>query len=476
MPAPARSRGRCASCPRPSRTPWTGCPRHAVGRTRRARRSATRRRWPSAAAPRGSRTGGPDAEGQQFGAPAHPDRRDVVGRRPIRRAQPGHDQRVAGPGVPGPDRRGRTGGAGPPRGRRARPHVVEHRQQLGRVERAVTVHERDVLGGGGEQSGVHRGAVARRRSSVTTVAPSRRATSAVPSREPLSTTITRNPSGTSRQQRLERRPPRHGREDQVADRSTSAPHASTSWRRTGREPVALTNRDVHAWTGAAVRRLGSRLATVRLRGLARSRWLALVLVVRIRAPPLVGLGCRDASPAQRLTDEVPPLHGLWQPKLFGPGHAAGARVALARVAVRRRPGRAAPVAPAAGRVVRRLAGLAALAGVRRRQDRASRGCWATRTSTCSTAREVGSVPQLIDTYIEPDPLRRRRQLADARGRAPARDPAVLRRAGPRRARRRLRRRDGGHGAGRDHRGRRARDPAGAGRRGRGRAGRRRSWC
>ena len=115
---------------------------------------------------------------------------------PIRRRSHAHDQGVAGPGVPRPHAAGDRapapdGEVGP-----AGPHVVEQRQQLGGVERAVAVHERRRSRAVAATSPACTAApypgTARRRP----WRPSRRATSAVPSREPLSTTITRNPAGT----------------------------------------------------------------------------------------------------------------------------------------------------------------------------------------------------------------------------------------------------------------------------------------
>ena len=56
--APARSRGRCGPCPRTEPETLERVPPRAGGRSRRARAPASRRRWPSAAARRGSRTVG----------------------------------------------------------------------------------------------------------------------------------------------------------------------------------------------------------------------------------------------------------------------------------------------------------------------------------------------------------------------------------------------------------------------------------
>ena len=148
MRAPARSRGRRAPCRAPSRTPWTGCPRRAGGRRRRARRSASRPRSPSAAARPGSRSGGPARRGR-----AGPARRQTrIGAMsctgsPIRRRS--HQTTSALPArachghTPRAHRAPATDGQVGPAG----PDVVEQRQQVGGVERAVAVHHRDVLAG-----------------------------------------------------------------------------------------------------------------------------------------------------------------------------------------------------------------------------------------------------------------------------------------------------------------------------------------
>jgi hypothetical protein len=81
----------------------------------------------------------------------------------------------------------------------ARGDVVEEDEQLVGVEGAVAVHDGDVVGGGGLDPGVDRGAVARARLGDDTGAQPR-ATSAVPSREPLSTTITEKLARDPRQQ------------------------------------------------------------------------------------------------------------------------------------------------------------------------------------------------------------------------------------------------------------------------------------
>ena len=86
-----------------------------------------------------------------------------MGVHPDPATQPPHDQAVAEPRVPRPDPAGdRTAAAdgevGPPGA-----DVLEHRQQLGRVEGVVAVHERDVLAVRGQESGMHGGAVPGRR-------------------------------------------------------------------------------------------------------------------------------------------------------------------------------------------------------------------------------------------------------------------------------------------------------------------------
>src|SRR3954470_7132301 len=67
-------------------------------------------------------------------------------------------------------------------------------------------------------------------------------------------------------------------------------------------------RSVAAWTGLAV------TVVLLVMGFGAPHWLD--WSVAARAP-------RSASP-----DAVPPLHGLWRPKLFGPGTAPAVLLAL----------------------------------------------------------------------------------------------------------------------------------------------------
>ena len=130
------------------------------------------------------------AQVEQGLAAADAHRGDVVGLHPDPAAQPRHDQGVAEPGVPGPhtaaDRTATTDGQVGASGT----HVLQHRQQVGRVEGTVAVHEGDVVGGGGHQPGVDRRAVAGNRSRSPRGLRGRAATAAVSSLDPLSTTIT----------------------------------------------------------------------------------------------------------------------------------------------------------------------------------------------------------------------------------------------------------------------------------------------
>ena len=182
---------------------------------------------------------------------------------------------------------------------------------------------------------------------------------------------------------------------------------------------------------------------------------------------------RNASP-----HEVPPLHGLWQPKLLGPGTLPGGRRSpLLGWRYAADLADAAAVAPAAARVVRRArwpgcSSLALVDGT----DGLSR-VLGNPYEYLRTAREVGDVGT---------PARHLRR-AGSRTPPPTTGPptwpgtrrgaAVLRRAGQARARRRLRRRASWStvlaattAVGR------AGDAARARRRGRWPGGRRRSWC
>ena len=199
---PHRSPGPCARCRAPSRTPSTGCPRHAGGRRRRARRSASRPGWPRRAARPGSRSGGPARRGR-----AGPARRHTrIGAmsctgRPIRRRSHHTTSGVADAGVPGPHARA---GRPPTADRQVGPAAAyvgrAVAQQVGGVERAVAVHHRDVARCAAASTPACTAAPYPGAGSVTTRAPQPAATSAVSSVEPLSTTITTKSRGHRRQQ------------------------------------------------------------------------------------------------------------------------------------------------------------------------------------------------------------------------------------------------------------------------------------
>ena len=62
-------------------------------------------------------------------------------------------------------------------------------------------------------------------------------------------------------------------------------------------------------------------------------WLGLVvsvvlLCMAFGAAQLFGWDFASRAPRSASTDEVPPLHGLWEPKLFGPGTLPAIAVAL----------------------------------------------------------------------------------------------------------------------------------------------------
>ena len=155
----------------------------------------------------------------------------------------------------------------------------------------------------------------------------------------------------------------------------------------------------------------------------------------IRSAALAGLAGRLPGAAQRLPPRGPPLHGYWQPTWFGPGTVPAVLLALLgwRYAAGWPPGSR---GDGCSRVVRRLAGLAALARAGRRDQRAvARAGQPVRVPPHRPRRRRAS-HTLLQTLRRPDPLRRRRQLAHPRRRPPAGDPAVLRRPGEGRARRR----------------------------------------
>ena len=190
-------------------------------------------------------------------------------------------------------------------------------------------------------------------------------------------------------------------------------------------------------------------------------------------------GCRRRSPATtpRLGG-LGPLLGRWRPtaaRPLGPqarwtGHGPGTGARRAVLAVRRRPRGPALLASAAAGVVRRRAGLAAEPGLRRRRlrDDPDDG---PRVRLPAHGPRRDRRPGGARDLRRADPLRQRRQLDSARGRAPAGCAALLRRPGAAGPRGVLRRRDDRHRAGRHHRAGRAADRAHTGRGGRGPPGR-----
>ena len=147
-----------------ARTPSTGCRQHAGGTRRRVRPVASRRGWPSAGAPRGSRTGRSCTSSARSWSRRHT-RMGAMSWAvmPIRRRSQATIRALPARACHGQTRE--LTGRRRPTARSARPSwtsaSIDH--QVGGVERPVAVHERDVVRGRGDQSGVHGRAVARRR-------------------------------------------------------------------------------------------------------------------------------------------------------------------------------------------------------------------------------------------------------------------------------------------------------------------------
>ena len=344
--------------------------------------------------------------------------------------------------------------------------------------------------GRGQQPGVHGRAVARR-GSATTRAPERArhlgravASSRCRRRSPRSSGGTcgsrpRSAGASSRQ---------------GSTRSQTGSMSSTlGIARPASRPVEpLRSRDVRSAGGSPgpcgyAREHGRDAVTPRTqRPVARRRaWAGLGVAVAagrggVRGAAADRLGGRTPATARPRRRSLPPLHGYWDPR-FGVGTPA--RRSLLAVARRWRyavdAGRPAAVARACCSSSYAVgAGLAARARVRRRPERASRGCSAHGYEYLGTAREVDDVRALLDGLRRPDPARRARTT----GRPTS--PGTRRRrslffvgAGPGRARRRPRRRAGRDRAGRGHAPVAVLvDAARARRRGRWPGGRRRSWC
>jgi methylthioxylose transferase len=132
-------------------------------------------------------------------------------------------------------------------------------------------------------------------------------------------------------------------------------------------------------------------------------WLGLVVSVLLLclafgAPHLFGWDVASRAPRSASPQEVPPLHGLWEPKAFGPGTLPAIAVALLgwryaadladRLSWRRL---------LAASYVGSLAWLLSLAFVDGRQGIAR--VLGNPYEYLQTARYVGSVPHLVDTYI-----------------------------------------------------------------------------
>ena len=132
-------------------------------------------------------------------------------------------------------------------------------------------------------------------------------------------------------------------------------------------------------------------------------WLGLAVSVALvclafGAPHLFGWEVASRAPRSASPDEVPPLHGLWEPKLFGPGTLPAVLVAVlgwryAADLADRLPWRRLLVASYAGS----LAWLLSLAFVDGRSG-ISR-VLGNPYEYLQTARSVGSVSQLLDTYV-----------------------------------------------------------------------------
>ena len=187
---------------------------------------------------------------------------------------------------------------------------------------------------------------------------------------------------------------------------------------------------------------------------SRAAWVGLLLT---RGPAARGVRCRRTgwmgrrrrAPRNASPHEVPPLHGFWQPKLFGPGTLPAVAGRPAGLAVRRRPGRAAALAPPARwrRTPGRWPGCSRWPSST--GPTASRGCSATRTSTSGPRARSPTCTPCSTTYVDRIPYSAADNWPTHVGRPPAGGAAVLRRAGAGRARRRLRRRGRGDRAGRD---------------------------
>ena len=401
--------------------------------------------------------------------------------KPIRRRSHQTHERVAGPGVPGPDAARRPGAGGRAPGRHGRPRTsAEQGTQVGGVERPVAVHHRDVL---------------------ARWPPRRPACTAAPypgrgSRDHPGPEAAGDVGGVVAWSRCRRRSPRSpSGTAAAADRAGPAPRRGTGAPGRRRRRVHVGHARESAQAAAALgadygpaRRLGrddrprppAPTGPVRSRPRRRAagglgvavgadrcwRWL---VPAADRAgtctcdsfPPLHA----DVGPARRAGARCPPW-SLGGAGVSARGPALAERLAVAAAAARRRTSRG-------------LAWMLALA-LRRRLARASREILGDPYEYLRTARRTTDLHATAATsYVGRIPLRGgAAQLADARRRPPARGAAVLRGAGPARARQR-RSRPGWSSPllGRDHRRSAVLVTAArARRRGRAPAGPRRSWC
>jgi hypothetical protein len=137
--------------------------------------------------------------------------------------------------------------------------------------------------------------------------------------------------------------------------------------------------------------------------LSRAAWLgllltAVVLLVGFGAPHWLDWDVASRAPRNASPHQVPPLHGLWRPKLFGPGTLPAVALALlgwryAAALAERLPWRHLLAASYAGSLAWLLS-LALVDGT----DGLSRAL-GNPYEYLRTAREVGDVGTLLDTYV-----------------------------------------------------------------------------
>ena len=187
-------------------------------------------------------------------------------------------------------------------------------------------------------------------------------------------------------------------------------------------------------------------------------------------PPLLGWEVW----ARSMGGGVPPLHGVWRPTLIGPGTVPALLLAVLswRYAVDLADRLPWPwlLLASYGAGLAWLLSLALVDGVSGLTRTMDHGY-----DYLHTAREVTDVRAVLATYVDRIPHRQPRPLDRARGRAPARGAAVLRRARAPRPRWQPRGRPDGHRPGRDDGTRPCCRPCGSSGPRRPRAGPRRSW-